>query len=60
MRIAEILEELPRLMPQERRKILRRVMELEREQQDLAMCDESARLGFEMLEKLESEDPVNG
>jgi len=60
MGIAEILQELPLLMPEERRKILRRVMELEREQQELAMCDDSARSGFEMLEELESEDPVNG
>jgi len=47
-------------MTQERRKILRRVTELEKEQQELAMCDDTTRIGFEMLEKLESEDPVNG
>jgi hypothetical protein len=56
MTIVEILEELPRLLPAERREISRKLIELEAGVDDIAMCDEAARVGFTLLEQMESED----
>lgn len=57
MSLTEIIEELPKLSHQERREICRRVIELEAtEEQDVTLCDHTAREGFAVLEKMEAED----
>jgi hypothetical protein len=56
MSMTEILEELPRLSPTERRELSRQLIALEPEAEDLASCDATARAGFAMLEEMEAED----
>lgn len=56
--MTEILEELPRLSPTERRELSRRLIALEPEHEDLASCDTAARAGFAMIEEMEAEDSV--
>lgn len=52
----EILDELTRLSPQERREIARRIFELEDEAQTLADADRRADERFQMLDAMEAED----
>ena len=52
----EILTELPKLAPRERREIARRIFELENDAQVLADADRRADERFRMLEALEAED----
>ncbi len=52
----EILDELARLSPQERREIARRIFELEDEVQTLADADRRADERFQMLDAMEAED----
>jgi hypothetical protein len=52
----EILDELARLSPQERREIARRIFELEDEVQTLADADRRADERFLMLDAMEAED----
>ena len=54
--MTEILEELPRLSPTERRELSRQLIALEPEHDDLAFCDVAARAGFAMLDEMEAED----
>jgi hypothetical protein len=56
MSFAQILEELPKLTAPERREIFLRVLSLEPETDDLAICDHVAMEGFAMLEEMESAD----
>lgn len=56
MSMTEILEELPRLTPEERRELCRQLIALEAEHEDLAMCDAMTRSGFAMLDEMEAED----
>jgi hypothetical protein len=56
MSFAQILEELPKLTAPERREIFLQVLSLEREIDDLAVCDHVAMEGFAMLEEMESAD----
>jgi hypothetical protein len=56
MSMTEILEELPRLSPSERRELSRHLIALEPEAEDLATCDAAARAGFAMLEQMEAAD----
>jgi len=60
MSLSEILEELPSLSHQERRELCRRVLELEPESEDIALCDHVAREGFAMLDRMEAEDEARG
>lgn len=56
MSTAEILDQLPKLSPKERRAILDRLMELD---QDAAVLEERRRLAddaFQMLDAMENED----
>ncbi len=53
---AEIIAELPRLSPQERREIVRQVFELDDEAQILQDADRRAADRFRMLDELEAED----
>jgi hypothetical protein len=59
MSMTEILEELPRLSPMERRELSRQLIALEAEHDDLALCDASARVGFALLDEMEAEDEAN-
>jgi len=52
MSLSEIIEELPSLSHQERRELCRRVLELEPESEDIALCDHVAREGFAMLDRM--------
>ena len=52
----EILTELPKLAPQERREIVRRIFELEDDAQALADAYRQAAERFAMLDALETED----
>ena len=52
----EILTELPKLAPQERREIVRRIFELEDDVRVLADADRRAAERFAMLDALEAED----
>ncbi len=59
MSVTEILAELPKLSPRERRRILDRIMELDDEAE---MQEERRRLvdeAFQMLDALEAEDAQN-
>lgn len=57
---AEIIEELAKLSPQERREIVRRVFELEDEAQALTDADRRADERFRMLDAMEAEDAAPG
>lgn len=46
MTFLDIIEELPALSHQERRELCRRVLELESESEDVALCHHLAREGF--------------
>ena len=52
----EIIAELPKLTPKERRQIARQIFELEQDAQILAECDARADQNFLMLDQLEAED----
>jgi hypothetical protein len=56
MSAAEIISELPKLSPRERREIARQIFEMEDDAQILADCDSRADQNFLMLDKLEAED----
>lgn len=56
MSLTEIIEALPALSHQERRELCRRVLELESESEDVALCDHVAREGFAVLDRMEAED----
>ncbi len=58
--MTEIIEELPRLSATERRELSRRLNALEAEQEDLRVCEESARHGFALLDAMEEEDEARG
>jgi hypothetical protein len=60
MSINEIYAELPALSPEERRNLCRKIIELEAEQEDILFCEESARVGFAMLDELEGEAADHG
>jgi len=56
MSMAEIIEELPKLTLPQRRELCRKIIELEAEHADIALCDEAARQGFAMLDQMEVQD----
>ena len=54
--MTEIILELPRLTPHQRRELCLKIIELEAETDDIALCDESARQGFAILDQMEIQD----
>ena len=52
--MTEIILELPRLTPHQRRELCQKIIELEAETDDIALCDKSARQGFVMLDQMET------
>ena len=52
---AEILQEIPKLSHEERRKIVRLIFQMEREAEVLADCDWLALERFTMLDALDAE-----
>ena len=56
MSMAEIIDELPRLTHHERRELCRKIVEIESQSEDIALCDEAAHEGFSMLDEMESQD----
>jgi len=55
MSLAEILEEIPKLTPMERREISLHVLSMEPDEEDLAICDHNATEGFSILDLLEAQ-----
>ena len=60
MSFNEIIEELPGLSHQERRELCRRVLALEPESEDIALCDHVAREGFAVLDRMEAAEEARG
>ncbi len=56
MSVAQMVLELPKLQPAERRLIRRQLVELAESEDDIALCDASAAEGAAMLDALEEED----
>ena len=56
---AEILSEIPRLSHQERREIMRLIVEAEQDGETLAECDRLALERFQTLDAMEAEDEKN-
>ena len=56
---AEILSEIPKLSHQERREIMRLIVEAEQDAETLAECDRLALERFQILDAMESEDEKN-
>jgi hypothetical protein len=56
---AEILAEIPKLSHQERREIMRRIMEAEEDAATLMECDAHSLERFQMLDAMEAEDEKN-
>jgi len=52
----DILEQLPKLRPEERRAIARRVFELEGEKEELEWAAEAADVAFQELDRLEAQN----
>jgi hypothetical protein len=59
MSVTEIIEELPRLSHSERRTLCRKIIAMEAEQEEIVMCDDTARQGFATLDEMEAEDEKN-
>ena len=56
---AEILAEIPKLSHQQRREIMRRILEAEEDAATLMECDSHAVERFQMLDAMEAEDEKN-
>jgi len=56
MSATEIINELPRLTEAELRAVRQRLLELAAQNQDIALCDQSAADGAAMLDRMEEED----
>jgi hypothetical protein len=56
MSLSEIVEELPRLSLRERRTLVRTLIDLEPDRDDLAMCDNLAAEAMELLDQMEAND----
>ena len=53
---AQIISEIPKLSHQERREIMRLIVEMEQDAETLAECDRLALERFQMLDAMEAED----
>jgi len=60
MSVAEILSELPKLMPADRLAVRRKLIELAEENEDIALCDAVALEGAQTLDRMEEEDGSRG
>jgi hypothetical protein len=56
---AEIISEIPKLSHEERREIVRCIIEAEEDAETLAVCDRAALENFQMLDAMEAEDEKN-
>jgi hypothetical protein len=56
---AEIISEIPKLSHEERREIMRCIIQVEKEAATLAECDQMALERFQMLDAMEAEDEKN-
>jgi hypothetical protein len=56
---AEILAEIPKLSHQERREIMRRILEAEEDAVTFKQCDSQALERLQMLDVMEAEDEKN-
>jgi putative addiction module component (TIGR02574 family) len=52
---AEIISEIPKLSHEERREIVRCIIEAEEDAETLAVCDRAVLKNFQMLDKIEPE-----
>ncbi|MDO8586390.1 MAG: hypothetical protein Q7T82_05060 [Armatimonadota bacterium] len=59
MSLTEILDELPRLTPQERRLLCRRALAID-EAGEVAAVEHAAAEGFALLDRMEAEDAARG
>ena len=60
MSVAQILSELPKLVPADRLAVRRKLIELAEENEDVALCDAAALEGAQMLDRMEEEDGSRG
>jgi hypothetical protein len=56
---AQIISEIPKLSHEDRREIMRLIVEMEQDAQTLAECDRLALERFQMLDTMEAEDEKN-
>lgn len=56
---AEIISEIPKLSHDQRREIVRCIIETEEDAGTLADCDRAALKNFQMLDEMEAEDEKN-
>ncbi len=56
MSMVKIIDELPKLTHQKRRELCRKIVEIESQGEDMDLCDEAARDGFAMLDRMEAQD----
>lgn len=56
MSATEILNELPKLTDLERRAVRQKLLELAEENEAVALCDQAALEGAQMLDRMEEED----
>ncbi len=56
---AEIISEIPKLSHEQRREIVRCIIEAEEDSATLADCDRAALENFQMLDAMEAEDEKN-
>jgi hypothetical protein len=56
MSLTEIVEELPRLSLHERRTLVRTIIDLEPDRDELEMCDHMADKAMQILDRMEAED----
>jgi hypothetical protein len=56
MSAQQIINELPKLSQEEMRLVRKRLVELAAENQEIALCDETALDGALMLDRMEDED----
>ena len=56
---AEIISEIPKLSHDQRREIVRCIIEAEEDAETLADCDRPALAQFQMLDAMEAEDEKN-
>ena len=56
MSAAEIINELPKLTEAERRAVRQKLLELAVQNEDIALCNQSALEGALMFDKMEEED----
>jgi hypothetical protein len=60
MSVAQILSELPRLMPADLLAVRRKLIELAEKDEAVALCDAIALEAAQMLDRMEEEDGADG